>query len=62
MFSRHISPIILEALADTPVVFIRGARQTCKTTLVKELAKSRYPARYITLDSAVEFWGNIANY
>ena len=52
MIARHISRIVLGALADTPVVFIRGARQTGKTTLVKELGKSGYPAHYITLDSA----------
>jgi hypothetical protein len=49
---RNITSTILEALSDTPIVFLRGARQTGKTTLVKELAKSSHPAEYITLDSA----------
>ena len=45
----------MEALSDTPVVFLRGARQTGKTTLVKQLADA--PAdesdrQYISLDSA----------
>jgi predicted AAA+ superfamily ATPase len=52
MIARNITSVIIEALSDTPVVFLRGARQTGKTTLVKELAKSSHPANYITLDSA----------
>ncbi|MDR2850549.1 MAG: AAA family ATPase [Desulfovibrio sp.] len=45
-----------EALSDTPVVFLRGARQTGKTTLVKQFAgkpSGRENIRqYISLDSA----------
>ncbi|MCX5847361.1 MAG: AAA family ATPase [Deltaproteobacteria bacterium] len=52
MIARNITSTILEALSDTPIVFLRGARQTGKTTLVKELARSNHPADYITLDSA----------
>ena len=37
---------------DTPVVFLRGARQSGKSTLVKELARSSFNAGYITLDNA----------
>ena len=40
----------MEALEDTPVVFLNGARQTGKSTLVREMAESDHPARYITLD------------
>lgn len=52
MFRRHITPKILEALADTPVVFLRGARQSGKSTLVRTIAEETYPARYVTLDNA----------
>jgi uncharacterized protein len=52
MFRRHITPKILEALADTPVVFLRGARQSGKSTLVRTIAEEAYPARYVTLDNA----------
>jgi uncharacterized protein len=52
MYRRNISNNILEALSDTPVVFLRGARQTGKSTLVQEIAKGPYPARYVTLDNA----------
>lgn len=50
----------MEALSDTPVVFLRGARQTGKTTLVKQLAEA--PAgegsrQYISLDSATALAG-----
>lgn len=52
MFKRHIQARLLEALADTPVVLLVGARQTGKSTLVRHLADSVYPARYLTLDDA----------
>lgn len=52
MYKRNLLPIIQEALSDTPVVFIRGARQTGKTTLSKEIMASGYPASYFTLDNA----------
>lgn len=61
MNKRTISARLMEALADTPVVFLRGARQTGKTTLVKQLAEE--PAgdgasrRYISLDSATALAG-----
>jgi len=37
-------------MSDTPVTMLVGARQTGKTTLVKQLASGVHPARYITLD------------
>lgn len=49
MKQRNISPSILAALKDTPVVLVNGARQTGKTTLVRELARKR-KATYVTLD------------
>ncbi len=45
---RLISPAILEALSDTPVVCLLGPRQCGKTTLVQH----QFPDRqYLTLDS-----------
>ncbi|VBB41411.1 putative ATPase (AAA+ superfamily) [uncultured Desulfatiglans sp.] len=55
MFTRNITTKILEALSDTPVVFLRGARQAGKSTLVKRLAEGPRPARYVTLDNAGVF-------
>ena len=49
LFPRLLTPAIQEALADTPVVCIAGARQSGKTTLVRQLE----PARPLyTLDDA----------
>ena len=52
MYRRFLSETIQSGLSDTPVVFIRGARQTGKTTLAKEIISSEHNANYITLDSA----------
>jgi uncharacterized protein len=52
MYKRFLRPKLLAALADTPVVFLNGARQTGKSTLVRELAESERPARYLTFDDA----------
>ena len=49
MKSRNIKHYIDIALKDTPVVLVNGARQTGKTTLVKDIAKTR-KATYVTLD------------
>ena len=49
MYTRHISPLLVNALADTPVVLLNGARQTGKNTLVQALAASN-ASRYLTLD------------
>jgi predicted AAA+ superfamily ATPase len=43
----------LDALQDSPVVLLHGARQTGKSTLVRHVAASDHPSRYITLDDAV---------
>lgn len=46
-FPRHMNTPLKTAMADTPVVFIHGARQTGKSTL----AQAAYPGRaYFTLD------------
>lgn len=49
MFRRNVHDNVCAALADTPVVFLAGARQTGKTTLVRSLA-SEIGASYATLD------------
>jgi hypothetical protein len=49
MYARHIESAVRAALADTPVVFLNGARQTGKSTLAGALA-STLGARYLTLD------------
>jgi predicted AAA+ superfamily ATPase len=51
---RHITSGILTALADTPVVLVHGARQTGKSTLVREISRSR-GCHYVTLDDATAF-------
>lgn len=50
MLTRNITSNLLDALADSPVVLLNGARQTGKSTLVKSLAAKEHPARYLTLD------------
>lgn len=52
MFERHIEALLAEALADTPVVLVNGARQTGKSTLVQALA-TQDGRRYLTLDDRV---------
>ncbi len=52
MYKRHITSFVLNALRDTPVVFLNGARQTGKSTLVQQLAANPHPARYLTMDDA----------
>lgn len=50
VLERHLSERLLAGLADSPVVFVQGARQTGKSTLVRALADGVHPARYLTLD------------
>jgi uncharacterized protein len=52
MYKRFLRPRLLAALEDTPVVFLNGARQTGKSTLVRDLAEGERPARYLTFDDA----------
>ncbi len=55
MLRRNITRAIKEALSDTPVVALVGARQTGKTTLVRQLstgATEKKSSRYFTLDDA----------
>ena len=52
MIPRHATERILEGLEDTPVVYVQGARQAGKSTLVQSIAERRRPAPYLTLDTA----------
>ncbi len=47
---RHIRPHVVEALTDTRVVVVLGARQVGKSTLVGEIARHEHPAGSLTLD------------
>ena len=40
MFLRNAQSLVLEALADTRVVFIAGARQVGKSTLAQQIART----------------------
>lgn len=50
MIQRKIKSRLLEALTDSPVVLLHGARQTGKSTLVKYIAGTDYTAKYLTFD------------
>lgn len=52
MYPRLLTSLLEDALSDSPVVLLNGARQTGKTTLAQALSKERRPAAYITLDDA----------
>ena len=41
LFPRPLTPVLREALADTPVVCLLGPRQSGKTTLAQQLASDR---------------------
>jgi predicted AAA+ superfamily ATPase len=49
---RHLAPRLLDALVDTPVTLLVGARQTGKSTLCRAIAGHDHPARYLTFDDA----------
>lgn len=50
LLDRHLRPRVLEALADTRVVAVLGARQVGKSTLIEAIAGSDHPATVLTLD------------
>ena len=49
MYPRNLRPIIEELLTEFRVLYLTGARQSGKTTLVREIAE-RLNMNYITLD------------
>ncbi|MCP4369449.1 MAG: ATP-binding protein [Deltaproteobacteria bacterium] len=51
MYTRHIQKSVVEALNDTSVVVINGARQTGKSTFCEQLIKDNlFKAQYVTFD------------
>lgn len=50
MIARSARGRVLEALADTPVVVVMGARQVGKSTLVRSIAETEHPATVLSLD------------
>jgi predicted AAA+ superfamily ATPase len=50
-FIRHSRAPILEALSDTRVVYVMGARQVGKSTLTGDIVKSEHPAAALSLDN-----------
>jgi len=54
MIERALTVPLLEALADTPVTMLAGARQTGKSTLAISLAEHGHSAEYVTLDDPTE--------
>jgi predicted AAA+ superfamily ATPase len=54
---RALFQPLVTALHDTPVVLLHGARQTGKTTLVREIAHTAHRADYISFDDATTLAG-----
>ncbi|MCP4662986.1 MAG: ATP-binding protein [bacterium] len=52
MYPRHLAPALRDALSDTPVVFLAGARQTGKSTLARQIAAERPGTHYVTMDDS----------
>lgn len=57
-FNRHINSRIIQALINHPIVFLNGARQTGKSTLVqsmsREIGKNGKSAEYVTFDKPTQ--------
>jgi len=50
MLRRHIESKLLQALEYMPIILLRGARQTGKTTLAKSLCSRKADYNYVTFD------------
>jgi uncharacterized protein len=50
---RKAKQLVLEALADTRVVFVTGARQVGKSTLTGGIAAHEHPASVVSLDQEI---------
>ena len=51
MFRRNITDSIIEALVDTPVILVNGARQTGKSTLCSKIvAEGAFEGNFVTMD------------
>lgn len=53
LYARSIRPLVVDALSDTRVVFVAGARQVGKTTLTVDITSSDHPMTRFTLDDDV---------
>ena len=54
LYPRFAHEHVVEALGDTPVVAVNGARQVGKSTLVEQLVEREPGARLVTLDDAIQ--------
>jgi predicted AAA+ superfamily ATPase len=50
IYPRLIRPLVVEALQDSRIVFIAGARQVGKTTLTSDVVRHEHPMTTFTLD------------
>lgn len=53
MYPRRIEAEILAASADTPVIYIAGARQVGKSTLVQKISENHFARKVLSLDDSV---------
>jgi len=58
---RQIKQEVLNSLDISPIVFVNGARQFGKSTLVQNLSESEYPAEYISFDSPIQMSAATSN-
>jgi hypothetical protein len=54
MWNRQIAPLLAQAMLDTPVILLNGARQTGKSTLLQHVAAD-LDCAYFTLDDPETF-------
>lgn len=52
--SRHLKNKLLDALEDSPIVFLNGPRQAGKSTLAQHITSKGFPAEYATFDSTTQ--------
>lgn len=52
MFQRNIMEGLREALSDSPVVLLNGARQAGKSTIARSGWLGEFAGGYLTLDDA----------
>jgi uncharacterized protein len=50
VIERRMRPLVVEALRDTRVVMVMGARQVGKSTLCQAIAAEEHPATSVSLD------------
>ncbi len=61
LVTRHARALLVEALSDTRVVYMMGARQVGKSTLAALVAEHDHPARMLTLDDRATRVGALAD-